>query len=54
MRAILRYNNYMYDNISDSNPGFAISSRFDLESAQQANPFYARAAFGGVDSKVIS
>jgi hypothetical protein len=51
---MLRYNDYLHDRLSQGNPGFAISSRFDLASGNVTNPFLARAAFGGTDSKVTS
>jgi len=54
IRAMLRYNDFMHDPLSQGNPGMAISSRFDLVTGNQTNPFLTRSAFGGVDSKVTS
>jgi len=54
MKTLMRYNDYKHDNISQGSPGLQISSRFDLVSGHPSNPFLARAAFGGIDSKVTS
>jgi hypothetical protein len=43
----LQYNDYKSDPFSNNDPGNAISSRFDLEETKPA-------AFGGIDSKVVS
>lgn len=53
---LLRYNNWTKDPLADGNPGNQISSRFDLvpPSPPPPNPYLARAAFGGTDSKVTS
>ena len=49
MKKIMRYNDWQNDPLSHKNPGYAISSRFDL------NPNPAeRMAAGGYDSKVSS
>jgi len=51
--AVLRYNNWKNDPLSDGNPGNQISSRFDLvpPGPPPPNPYLARAPFGGIDSK---
>jgi len=48
--AVLRYNNWKNDPLSDGNPGNQISSRFDLvpPGPPPPNPYLA---FGGIDSK---
>eukprot|EP01089_Gocevia_fonbrunei_P003468 TRINITY_DN13445_c0_g1_i1.p1 TRINITY_DN13445_c0_g1~~TRINITY_DN13445_c0_g1_i1.p1 ORF type:complete len:542 (+),score=120.42 TRINITY_DN13445_c0_g1_i1:50-1675(+) len=47
IKRILRYNDWQHDPYSQGNPGYSISSRFDLE------PFNP-APFGGYDNKVTS
>lgn len=47
VQSLMRFNQYQTDPLSEGNPGFAISSRFDL-AKKDAMPF------GGIDSKVTS
>jgi len=46
-KRMLRYNDWQHDPYSQGNPGYSISSRFDLE---PVNP----GAFGGYDNKVTN
>jgi hypothetical protein len=51
MGELLRYNNYKNDPLSLDNPGYAIASRFDLQSASSPQD---RFCGGGYDSKFTS
>jgi len=55
-RNLLRYNDWEHDSLSQGNPGNQISSRFDLvpKNYHPTNPYLARNAFGGLDSKATS
>jgi len=45
---LMRYNDWQHDPYSQGNPGYSISSRFDLEPGSDAQPF------GGYDNKMTS
>ena len=46
-QALLQYNDYLHDPLSQGTPAYAISSRYDLRTKQPL-------AFGGIDTKVTS
>ncbi|KAJ3440071.1 phospholipase b-related [Anaeramoeba flamelloides] len=54
MKAMMRYNNWEHDPLSNGSPGNAISSRKDLidPNKTQPNPFLLSSCFGGLDAKI--
>jgi len=47
IEALMRYNDYLNDPLSDGYPGWAIMSRFDLNASDPQ-------AFGGIDTKIAN
>ncbi|KAJ3432284.1 phospholipase b-related [Anaeramoeba flamelloides] len=56
MKAMMRYNNWENDPLSNGSPGNAISSRKDLIDPNKTppNPFLQASCFGGLDAKIGS
>jgi len=49
VKQIMQYNDYLHDPLSDGNPSWTVSSRYDLKKDDEG-----KRPFGGIDSKVTS